>query len=74
MPTSAQIKAKPHQDAHAGGRVVARSLRALSPAEQLADMEAHGREVRKSKTSALAFLRRAGIVNDKGELAEPYRA
>jgi hypothetical protein len=42
-------------------------------AERLSDMRAHGREVRKSKDSAVAFLQRAGILNHAGKLSKPYR-
>lgn len=51
-----------------------RMVRVMTTDELIADMKAHGREIRKSKESAIAFLQRAGIVDAKGELAEPYRA
>ena len=41
--------------------------------ELIADMKAYGREVRKTKESAVAFLQSAGILDSTGELAEPYR-
>lgn len=41
--------------------------------ELIADMRAHGREVGKTKQSAIAFLQRAGIVTASGKLAKPYR-
>lgn len=49
-------------------------VRVRTNAELLADMRAQGREIRKTKESALAFLQSAGIVDANGELAEPYRA
>ncbi len=74
MSTTEQTKVKPRRAAIAASPLRGRTVRLMTTDEQLADMEAHGREVRKTKASALAFLQRAGIVNDKGELAEPYRA
>jgi hypothetical protein len=40
---------------------------------QLEDMREHGREMSKTKQSALEFLQRAGIVDASGQLAEPFR-
>jgi hypothetical protein len=48
-------------------------VRVLTVQERLADMRAHGRKVGQTKESALAFLRRAGIVDESGALAEPFR-
>lgn len=50
-----------------------RLVRVRTLEETLADMRDHGREIRKTKESALAFLQRAGIADANGELAEPYR-
>ena len=50
-----------------------RAVPVRTNSELLADMQTHGREIRKTKESALAFLKSAGIANAKGELAKPYR-
>ena len=47
--------------------------RVMTIDERLADMRAHGEQMRKSKASALAFLKRAGIVDDSDQLARPFR-
>lgn len=52
---------------------VGKTLRVLTPAERQADMQAFGKKVRKTKNSAREFLQRAGILDDQGELAAPYR-
>jgi len=49
------------------------STKGLSLSGRLKDMRAHGQEVRASKSSAVAFLQRAGILNDAGKLTKPYR-
>ena len=48
-------------------------VRVLTPEERREDMKAFGNEVRKSKASAVAFLKRAGFIDESGQLAEPYR-
>lgn len=40
---------------------------------RLRDMREHGEEVRQSKDSAVAFLKRAGILTSGGKLTKPYR-
>jgi hypothetical protein len=49
-----------------------KSLATMSPDERIADMQAFGREIRKSKQTARAFLIRAGVLNKKGRLTKPY--
>lgn len=49
-------------------------VRVMTPEERSADIKEFGKEVRKSKASAIAFLQRAGILDETGELAEPYRS
>ena len=74
MATTATAKAKPRSTTAASASPLrGRMVRVMTNDELIADMRAHGREVRKTKASAIAFLQRAGIVDDKGELAEPYR-
>ncbi len=51
-----------------------KSVLIMTPDERIADMQAFGREIRKSKKTAQEFLIRAGILNKKGELAKPYRS
>jgi len=51
-----------------------RFVRIMTTQERSADMKAFGKEIRKSKASAIEFLQSAGILDDKGELAEPYRS
>ena len=51
-----------------------KSVHIMTPDERIADMQAFGREIRKSKKTAQEFLTRAGILNKKGELAKPYRS
>ncbi len=46
----------------------------MTPEQQIADLKQYGKEIRKSKASAIDFLKRAGFIDDKGNLAEPYRA
>lgn len=48
-------------------------VRIMTPEERSADMRAFGKEIRKSKASAVAFLQSAGILDAQGELATPYR-
>jgi hypothetical protein len=50
-----------------------RPERVLTPEERAADMRAFGREIRQSKETAVAFLKSAGILDERGELAEPFR-
>ena len=50
-----------------------KSVVVMTPDERIADMQAFGREIRQSKKTAQDFLIRAGILNQKGELAKPYR-
>ena len=74
-PTKAPTKAKARCAADAAASPLrGRMVRVMTTDELIADMKAHGREIRKTKESAIAFLQRAGIVDAKGELAEPYRA
>lgn len=49
-------------------------VRVMSADERSADMKEFGKEIRKDKHSAIAFLQRAGILDATGALAEPYRA
>jgi hypothetical protein len=51
-----------------------RWVRIMTADERSADIKEFGKEIRKSKESAIAFLQSAGILDDKGELAEPYRS
>ena len=75
MTTTAPTKAKARCAADAAASPLrGRMVRVMTTDELIADMKAHGREIRKTKESAIAFLQRAGIVDAKGELAEPYRA
>lgn len=46
----------------------------MTPEERSADMEAFGKEIRRTKASAIAFLKEAGFLDDNGQLAEPYRS
>lgn len=48
-------------------------IRVMTPEERVADMQAFGRKIRKSKASAVAFLQRAGFIDETGQLTEPYR-
>lgn len=58
----------------AAHRPLGKTVRVLTQAELMADMDAHGRKVRKTKQSAVAFLQQAGIVGDDGQLAPMYRS
>ena len=49
-------------------------VRVMTPEERSADMEAFGKEIRRTKASAIAFLKEAGFLDDNGQLAEPYRS
>lgn len=49
-------------------------VRTLSAEERSADIRAFGREIRRSKAQALAFLQRAGILDERGKLIDPLRA
>lgn len=46
----------------------------MTPEERAADMKDFGKEIRKSKEKARDFLQRAGILDETGALAEPYRS
>lgn len=49
--------------------------RKLTVAEkELKAMEAYMKKVTSSKKASVAFLKRAGIIDDKGELAPQYRS
>lgn len=50
-----------------------RLVRVMTNEELIADIKAHGREIRKSKESAIEFLQSAGILDHTGDLAQPYR-
>jgi len=63
----------PQKAAQVAVRVRGTTVRLLTLDERLEDMRAHGREVRKTQKSALDFLKRAGIVDASGQLAEPFR-
>jgi len=49
-------------------------VRVMSTEERSADMREFGKEIRKDKATAVAFLQRAGILDETGSLAEIYRA
>lgn len=49
-------------------------IRVMTPEERVADMQAFGRKIRKSKASAVDFLRRAGFIDETGQLTKPYRS
>ncbi len=51
-----------------------KTVRVLTQSELIAAMAAHNREVCRTKESAVAFLQRAGIVGDDGQLAQMYRS
>lgn len=51
-----------------------RLVRVLTADERSADIKRFGKEIRKSKASAIEFLQSAGILDARGELAEPYRS
>jgi hypothetical protein len=57
----------------AGEQVPGRVVRPLTPDQRRADIKAFGREIRDSKQSAADFLRRAGLIDESGQLTEPYR-
>lgn len=74
MTTTAPTKAKPRRAAKAAASPLrGRMVRVMTNDELIADIRAHGREIRKTKASAIEFLQSAGILDDQGELAEPYR-
>ena len=50
-----------------------KSVVVMTPDERIADMQAFGREIRESKKTAQEFLIRAGILNERGAVAKPYR-
>lgn len=51
-----------------------RLVRIMTPDERSADIKEFGKEIRKSKASAIKFLQNAGILDATGELAEPNRS
>lgn len=65
-----QTKTKPAKSAALRGRMV----RIMTSEERIADIKDFGKEIRKSKATALAFLKDAGFIDESGEIAEPYRA
>ena len=46
----------------------------MTPEQRRADIKQFGKEIRKSKATAVAFLKRAGILDESGELATPFRS
>jgi hypothetical protein len=69
---SAKKAAAPKKVAKAAVRR-GKMVRLMTLDERLEDMRAYGREVRETKQSALDFLRRAGIIDVSGQVAEPFR-
>lgn len=69
-PSAARQETPP---ALSGKTVSGGTQRLLTPDQRRADIKAFGREIRRSKESATDFLRRAGILDESGQLAEPYR-
>ena len=57
----------------AASAVRGRFVRVMTADERSADIKEFGKEIRKSKASAIEFLQSAGILDAKGELAKPYR-
>lgn len=54
---------------------VAKPRKKLTQAEkELRVMEAYMKKVTSSKKEAVAFLKRAGVMNDKGEIAPQFRS
>lgn len=74
MPTISTSKQMKSQSVAKGSMLRGRLVRVMTPEERLADIKDFGREIRKSKASALAFLKEAGFIDESGEIAEPYRA
>lgn len=64
------------QEAPARKRAVARVTAApMSNAErELEAMKAYAKKITSSKKRAVTFLEQAGIVDENGRLAKPYRA
>lgn len=75
MTTTVQTSAKQRRVApsHVASPVRGYTVRVMTVEERVADIKDFGREVRKSKESAVAFLQSAGILDITGELSEPYR-
>lgn len=54
---------------------VAKPRKKLTPAEkELRVMEAYMKKITSSKKEAVAFLKRAGAIDDKGEIAPQFRS
>lgn len=70
MPNTAKEIVKTVHKLAAPGHVV----RVMTAEERVADIKAFGEDVRRTKQSAIEFLQRAGIVDETGSLAKPYRA
>ena len=69
MPSKAKGIVKTLQKPCEPGHVV----RVMTAAERVADIKAFGEDIRRTKQSAVEFLQRAGIVDETGSLAKPYR-
>ncbi len=69
MPNKAKEIVKTAHKLAASGHVV----RVMTAEERVADIKAFGEDVRRTKQSAIEFLQRAGIVDETGSLAKPYR-
>lgn len=53
----------------------AKPRKTLTPAEkELCVMEAHMKKITSSKKEAVAFLKRAGVIDAKGEIAPQFRS
>lgn len=57
-----------------GSALRGRMVRVMTQEERIADIKDFGKEIRKSKATALAFLKEVGILDETGEIAEHYRA
>lgn len=68
------IEKHPKKAAKTSSPLRGKMVRIMTPEERIADIKDFGKEIRKSKASAIEFMKKAGFLDDEGNLAEPYRS
>lgn len=74
MPATAAVTTKPATKKKPKATALrGHMVRVMTAKERIADIKAFGKELRKDKATALAFLKEVGFIDESGEIAEPYR-
>jgi hypothetical protein len=61
------------EDVVSRSRASARERKIQTPSQELEEMKAYVAQIAKSKSDSIDFLKRAGLLDKKGDLAKPYR-